>query len=148
MATTPNSIITAQTPYVVNANFAAITACTTRGPTATANLAAANIIIFVPTSTNGARIDAVSLKACSTSFTAASVVAVYTIWEWDGTTAFPIKEIVTAIVTPSTTVASYESGLVPLNIVLPSTHALYLSVSITTTASTTAMAATAYGALL
>ena len=148
MATTPNSVITAQTPYVVTANFAAITACTTRGPTATAGLAAANIIAFVPVSTNGCRIDAVSLKAASTAFTAASVAAVYTIWEHDGTTAFPLKEIVTSVITPSTTVASYESGLVPLNIVLPAAHSLYLSVSITTTASTTAMVATAYGALL
>jgi hypothetical protein len=148
MTVTANSIITAQAPYAVNADLTAITACTTRAPTATASLAAANIIAFVPVSTNGCRIDNISVKAASTAFTAASVAQTITLWEWDGTKAYPIREIVTTIVTPSTTAASYESGLVPINIVLPATHALYLSTSITTTAATTAMVVTAYGALL
>lgn len=148
MAVTPNSFVTAQAPYIVNASLAAVTACTTRAPTATASLAAANIISFVPVSTNGCRIDAISLKGCSSSQTAATAVQDVVIWEWDGTTAWPIKEVQTTLVTPSTTVGSYESGIIPLNIVLPATHALYISTSITTTASTTALCATAYGALL
>jgi len=146
MATTPNSVITAQTPYVVNASLAAVTACTTRAPTVTASLAAANIVALVPTSTNGRRIDYVIVKGCSSSVTAPTAVQVVTIWEHDGTTAYPIKEIVTSVVTPSTTVASYESGQVPLNITLPSTHSLYMSTTITTTASTTALSVTAVGA--
>lgn len=146
MATTPNSVITAQTPYAITASLAAATACTTRAPTATASLAAANILIFVPTSTNGRRIDAISIKGCSSSFTAPTAVQTVTIWMHDGTTAYPIKEVVTTVVTPSTTVASYDSGLIPLGIVLPSTFSLYMSTSITTTAATTALSVSAFGA--
>ena len=54
--------IFAQAPYFVAKTLAAQTACTTRGPTATASLAAANIIEVVPTSTNGLRIDAIQDK--------------------------------------------------------------------------------------
>lgn len=146
MATTANSVITAQTPYAITASLAAVTACTTRGPTATASLAAANIIALVPVSTNGRRIDYFSIKADSTSFTSASAVQTVTIWMHDGTTAYPIKEVVTTLVTPSTTVASYESGPIPLNIVLPAAFSLYMSTSITTTASTSALAVSAFGA--
>lgn len=146
MAVTPNSFVTAQTPYVITASLAAVSACTTRGPTVTASLAAANIVALVPTSTNGRRIDNISIKGDSTSFTAPTAVQTVTIWLHDGTTAYPIKEVVTTLVTPSTTVASYESGMIPLNITLPAAFSLYMSTSITTTASTTALAVSAYGA--
>ena len=146
MATTPNSVITAQTPYAITASLAAVTACTTRGPTATANLAAANIVALVPVSTNGRRIDAISIKGCSTAFTAATAVQTVTIWMHDGTTAYPIKEVLTTLVTPSTIVASYDSGLIPLGVTLPAAFSLYMSTSIATTASTTALAVSAFGA--
>lgn len=146
MAVTANSIITAQTPYQITGDLTAATACTTRAPTATASLAGANILAFVPTSTNGRRIDAVSVKGASSSFTAATAAQTVTIWLHDGTKAYPIKEIVTTLVTPSTTVASYESGMIPLGIVLPAAFSLYMSTSITTTAATTALVITAYGA--
>lgn len=146
MAVTANSVITAQTPYAITASLAAATACTTRGPTATASLAGANILAFVPVSTNGRRIDYVSVKASSTSFTAPTVAQTITIWMHDGTNAYPIKEIVTTVVTPSTTAASYESGPVPLGIVLPAAFSLYVSTSVTTTASTTALVVSAFGA--
>jgi len=64
----------------------------------------------------------------------------------DGTTAYLIKEIITTLVTPSTTVASYNSGPVSLNVVLPPAFSLYVSTSITTTASTTALSISAFGA--
>lgn len=148
MATTPNSIITAQTPYAISATLAAVTACTTRAPTATASLAGANITIFVPTSTNGCRIDNIQVKACSSAFTSATVAQSVMIWMHDGTTAYIVKEIIVTAVTPSTTVASYDSGLIPLAVVLPAAFALYISTSITTTASTTALSVIAFGATL
>lgn len=149
MATTPNSIITAQTPYAISATLAAVTACSTRAPTATASLAGANISIFVPTSTNGCRIDTVQVRGCSSSITAATAAQQVGIWMWDATTAYLIKEILVTAVTPSTTtVAAYDSGLVPLNIVLPAAFALYISTTVTTTASTTALSVSGYGALL
>lgn len=146
MATTPNSIVTAQTPYAVSATMAAVTACTTRAPTVTASLAAANIVAFVPTSTNGRRIDYIQAKGVSSAFTAATAVQSVMVWMHDGTTAYLIKEIITTLVTPSTTVGSYDSGLIALGIVLPAAFSLYMSTSITTTASTTALALFAYGA--
>ena len=146
MAVTPNSVVTAQTPYAITASLAVVTACTTRAPTATASLAAANIVALVPTSTNGRRIDAISIKGDASSFIAPTAVQTVTIWMHDGTTAYPIKEVVTTLVTPSTIVASYESGMIPLGIVLPAAFSLYMSTSITTTAATTALAVSAYGA--
>jgi len=133
------------TPYAVTASLAAATACTTRGPTATASLAGANILILVPVSTNGIRVDVIQVKACSTSFVSATVAQTVTIWLWDGTTAYPIDELLVTAVTPSTTVASFTTSKSYTNLVLPLTFALYMSTSITTTAATTALAVCAFG---
>ena len=132
--------IFAQAPYMACTTLAAQTACTTRGPTATASLAAANIVQIVPTSTNGLRIDAIQVNACSTSFVAATTANIVGIWVWDGTTAFLFTEILVTAVTPSTTVAGFTTTLTFANpLVLPSTFKLYASLSVTTTASTTAL---------
>ena len=148
MTTTPNSIITPQAPYAVAANMAVLTACTTRGPTAIASLAGANIIPLVPTTTNGVRIDRIYIKGASTSFTAATVANTNTIWLCDGTTAWVFDEILVTAVTPSTTVASFQGFNVYTGLVLPATWSMYISTSITTAAATTAMVAVATGALL
>jgi len=147
MAVTLNSVVLPQGPNVWNLSLAAVTACTTRAPTATASLAGANIFLLVPTSTNGARIDRITVKGCSTSFVAATVAQTVTIWEWDGTTAFPVDELLVSVVTPSTSVASYQGQSVYGNFVLPASHALYASTSITTTAATTALALSAFGSV-
>ena len=138
-----------QTPYSVSLSLTAQTACTTRAPTATASLAGANIIQFVPTSTNGTRIDYIKVVAASSSITSATAANLVQIWNWDGTTAYLIDEIPVSAVTPSTTAAgfstfySYANGLY-----LPSANRLYASVTVTTVANTTALTATAFGALL
>lgn len=133
------------TPYAVNASLAAATACTTRGPTATASLAGANILAFVPVSTNGLRIDSIQVKACSTSITAATTANIVGIWLWDGTTAYLYDELLVTAVTPSTSVASFVTSKSYTNLVLPSTFALYASVTVTTTAATTALSVQAFG---
>ena len=138
--------IFAQAPYMACTTLAAQTACTTRGPTATANLAAANIIQIVPTSTNGLRIDSIQVNACSTAFTSATAGNIVGIWVWDGTTAFLFTEILVTAVTPSTTVAGFTSTLTFANpLVLPSTFKLYASVSVTTAAATTALQVSVMG---
>lgn len=147
MAVTQNVIVLPQGPIIYNLSLAAVTACTTRAPTATAGLGGANIFLLVPTTTNGVRIDKILAKGCSTSFVAATVAQTITIWEWDGVTAFPIDEMLVTAVTPSTTVASYQGQVAYTNFVLPATHALYASTSITTTAATTALCLSATGAL-
>lgn len=145
MPTTATPIF-AQTPYVKSLSLAAQTACTTRAPTATASLAAANIVAFVPVSTNGLRIDAIEVQACSTSITAPTAANLVQIWAWDGTTAFLIQEIAVTAQTPSTTAAAFSTMYTlpsPLN--LPATFALYASVTVTTTAATTALSVIAFG---
>jgi len=139
MAVTSTPIF-AQAPYMACTTLAAQTTCTTRGPTVTASLAAANIVQIVPTSTNGLRIDAIQVNACSTSFTAPTAGNIVGIWVWDGTTAYLYTEILVTAVTPSTTVAGFTTTLTFANpLVLPSTFKLYASLSVTTTASTTAL---------
>jgi hypothetical protein len=144
MAVTATPIF-AQAPLIGVADMSAITACTTRGPTATASLAGANIIALVPTQTNGCRIDKIRVKASSTSITAASVAALVTIWIHDGTTAYPFDEISITAVTPSTTTASFSTEIEYDTLQLPSTHSLYASTTVTTTASTSAFVVEAFG---
>ncbi len=135
-------------PYAVNASLAAVTACTTRAPTATASLAAANISILVPASAgngNGVRIDRIQVQACSSAFTAATAAQTVSIWLWDGTTAYMIDEILVTLTTPSTTAKAFNTFNTYTNLLLPPTFALYMSTSITTTASTTALSVTAFG---
>lgn len=136
-----------QTPYVKSLSLAAQTACTTRAPTVTASLAGANIVEFVPTSTNGLRIDSIEVKNVGTGITTAGAANIVGIWIWDGTTAYLHSEIEHTAVTPSTTAKSGESVLTfgqPLN--LPASYKLYASVTVTTTAAGTALQVTARGA--
>ena len=144
MAVTATPIF-AQAPLIGVADMSAVTACTTRGPTATAGLAAANIFQLLTTTTNGARVDKIRVKASSTSFTAATAAATVTIWIWDGTTAYPFDEILITALTPSTTVASYSAETNYTTLQLPSTYKLYCSTSVTTTAATTAFVVEAFG---
>lgn len=134
-------------PYAVNGTLAAVTACTTRAPTATASLAAANITILVPVSTNGVRIDKIQVQACSSAFTAATAAQTVLIWMWDGTNAYVVDEIPVVLTTPSTTAIAFNTSHSYTNLVLPATFALYMSTSVTTTASTTALSVQAFGGL-
>lgn len=145
------------TPAAFFCNLTAATACTTRAPTVTASLAAANIFVLVPVgasqspaSTAGTRIDQINVQAASSSITAATVAQLVTIWWWDGTTAWPWDEIAVTAVTPSTSSAAFGQSLgygskTYSKLVLPTGHALYASTTITTTASTTALVVDALG---
>lgn len=132
------------TPYAVNASLAAVTACTTRAPTVTASLAAANIIALCPASANGRRVDKIQVQACSSSITAPTVAQTVQVWLWDGTTAYLIDEIPVTAVTPSTTAAAFVTSKSYTNLVLPAAFALYVSTTVTTTASTTALSVTLF----
>lgn len=135
------------TPVVHTTDLSAVTACTTRAPTATASLAGANISALTPVSTNGKRIDFIRVKGSSSSFTAPTAAQTVTIWYWDAVLAkaFPYAEILVALVTPSTTAVSFEGSIAPVGLVLPAADRLYVSTSITTTASTTAFVVQAFG---
>ena len=64
-----------KTPFVAAASLAAAAACTTRAPTPTAGLAAANILPLCDVSENGRRIDKIQVQACSTAINAATVAS-------------------------------------------------------------------------
>ena len=145
MAVTSTPIF-AQTPYAKTLTLVANTACTTRAPTATASLAGANIIAFVPASTNGLRIDSIQVNAAGTGITTANAANLVDIWMWDGTTAFMILEVAVTAVTPSTTTAAFTTTYTfPAPLVLPAAFALYASTTVTTTAAGTALQVTAFG---
>jgi hypothetical protein len=136
-----------QTPYSKSLSMVAQTACATRAPTVTASLAAANIVAFVPTSTNGLRIDSIQVNAVGTSVTTANAANLVGIWAHDGTTAYLILEIVVTAVTPNTTTTPAFTTVYtfPAPLVLPAAYSLYASVTVTTTATGTALQATAFG---
>ena len=135
-----------QSPLIGYLDMSAQTACTTRGKTATASLAAANIVQLLNTTTNGCRIDSFQVNACSTSITAASAANLVGIWIWDGTNAQLFTEIAVSAITPSTTTAAFTTTVTLTNpLVLPSTYRLYASLTVTTTASTTALQCFCFG---
>lgn len=147
MANTPNTFMSGQAAILGTANLAAVTACTTRGPTVTAGLAAANIILCVAANaTADQKISRIDVKGISTSITAATAAQLVGIWHWDGTTAYLVDEITVSALTPSTTTPSFQTYTLYDDLVLPATHALYVSTTVTTTASTTALQVTAHGA--
>jgi len=145
MANTFNSVASPQHSIIGIADFSAKTACTTRAPTATAGLAAANIFVMVPTTTEDTPISRIVLKGSSSSFTAPTAVQTLTLWVYDGNTAYPVKEILLDAKTPSTIVGSFEYDYLLTDFSLPIGYALYASTSITTTASTTGFVAMAFG---
>ena len=151
MAVTSTPILP-QTPYLQPLDLTAQTACTTRAPTATASLAAANIIAFTAASTNGLAIDSVKLKAAGTGITTASAANILMIWHWDATAAkaFLIAELPIAAITPNTTTQpSAEAELFFKNgLWLPAANRLYAALTVTTTAAGTALVATACGGAL
>ena len=145
MAVTSTPIF-AQTPYAKTLTLAAQTACTTRAPTATGSTTAANIIAFVPASTNGLRIDSIQVNACGTGITTANAANVVGIWVDDATSAYLIAEILVTAVTPSATTAAFTTTYTfPLPLNLPAAFVLKASVGVTTTAAGTALQVTAFG---
>lgn len=133
------------TPVIKQLSLAAVTACTTRAPVATANLASSNIFLLSDTSTNGRKIDAIEVNGGSTSITSATTAGLVQIWIWDGTNAYLYDEISVSAVTPSTTTAGFSIKKSYTDLVLPATHRLYASSTITTTASTNALVVTIFG---
>ena len=145
MAVTATPIFV-QSPLIGYLDMSAQTACTTRGKTATASLAGANIIQLLNTTTNGCRVDSIQVNACSTSMTATTAANLVGIWIWDGTNAQLYNEIAVTAVVPSTTTAGFTTTITFTNpLVLPSTYKLYASVSVTTTSSTTALQVFTFG---
>lgn len=137
--------IFAQTPISKSVGLITTPACTTRAPTATASLAAANIIELTPVSTNGRRIDSIEVAAAANTIVGATVAGLIGIWEWDGTTATLIDEISVAPVTPNATTTSFTTKKFYTDLILPASYKLFVSTSVTLAAATTALSVTAKG---
>lgn len=152
MANTYNSVASPQSAILQQTDLTATTACTTRAPTATASLAGANIVVGLAAAsvTSDCRISKISIKGASSSITAPTAGNLVMVWHWDPTAgkAFIFDEIAVTAVTPSTTAASFYGEKVYDDFVLPSGHAIYFAITVTTTASTTAFNAHVHGALL
>jgi hypothetical protein len=67
------------------------------------------------------------------------------LWRKDGTTSYVIDEIVVSPVTPSTTAPAFSVTKLYDNLVVPVGNSLWVSTSVATTTSTTALAVTAFG---
>ena len=139
--------IFAAAPIVGRANLTATTACATRAPIPTASIASNNLVSLVAASaTQSQRVDWVNVYAASSSMTSATTAGLVGLWLWDGTNAYLIQELVISAITPSTTSAGFQLiQYFSSPIMIPATYVLYCSTSVTTTASTNALAVQAFG---
>lgn len=120
-------------------------ACTTRAPTPTASLAAANIIELLGTGVEQRQIDWIEVTAASSAIGASTSNMLVQIWVWDGTTAFLRDEILVNAQVPSVSAESFSQKLSFTDFTLPKTHKIFVSVTVATTASTNALAVTLSG---
>jgi hypothetical protein len=105
-------------PVVGIATLTSATAVTSR-----ANITGTTgLVQLTPVSTNGKRIDAISVKGKATT-----VAAIVGVWIYNGTTSFLYDEIDVSAVVASTTVDSFSTTKTYANLVLPATYQLFIS---------------------
>lgn len=101
--------------------------------TATAVTSRANItgttglVVLTPTTTNGKRIDAITVKSKATS-----VASNVCIWLYNGTTSFLFDEFDVTAITAANTTDSFTLTKTYTNLVLPPTYQLYISETVQT----------------
>ena len=109
-------------PIIGIANVSGATAVTARTPiTGTTGL-----VKLTDTSTNGTRIDAITVKATGTS-----VAGLLDVWIYNGTTSFLFDEIAYAAVTANTTTVSNVATTTYATLTLPPTYQIYVSQQVT-----------------
>jgi hypothetical protein len=112
------------TPIVGIATLTAATAITSR-----ANITGTTgLVKLTDTSTNGTKVDAITVEAKGTS-----VANIISIWMYNGTTSYLLSEIPVTAITPSTTVSGFTTTVNYSNLVLPPTYQLYISEQVGTT---------------
>jgi hypothetical protein len=112
------------TPIVGIATLTAATAITSR-----ANITGTTgLVQLTATSTNGTKIDAITVEAKGT--TVANIIG---IWIYNGTTSFLFTELAVTAITPTTTVVGFTSTTAFANLVLPPTYQLFISEQVGTT---------------
>ena len=90
MTNAVNKVVSPQNAVLGHWNGSAITACTTRAPTATALLAAANISVALAAEANvDQKISKITVKASSSSFTAPTASQLVQVWHISNDFGFP-----------------------------------------------------------
>lgn len=111
-------------PIIGIATLTSATAVTSR-----ANITGTTgLVQLTATSTNGTKIDAITVTAKGTT-----VANIVDIWIYNGTTSYLYAEIPVSAITPSTTVQAFTTTVTFSNLVLPSTYQLYISEQVGTT---------------
>jgi hypothetical protein len=138
MAVTPNSIITPQTPIVLWGNLTGATALTSRAPiTGTTGLTA---VMTTANNTNGFKLNYVTVKGASSSATAPTAAQLVYIWVYNATTSYLADEYIVTVVTPNTTtIPSFKLQTFYSDWIIPAGHGIYVSTTVNTTSSTTAL---------
>ena len=112
------------TPIVGIATLTAATAITSR-----ANITGTTgLVQLTATSTNGTKVDAITIQAKGTT-----VANIIDVWIYNGTTSFLYAELAVTAITPSTTTVAFTSTTTFNNLVLPPTYHLYISEQVGTT---------------
>jgi hypothetical protein len=112
------------TPIVGIATLTSATAVTSR-----ANITGTTgLTQLTATSTNGTKIDAITVTAKGTT-----VANTVDIWIYNGTTSYLYTEISVSAITPSTTVQAFTTTVSFNNLVLPASYQLYVSEQVGTT---------------
>jgi hypothetical protein len=105
-------------PIVGIATLTSATAITSR-----ANITGTTgLVQLTATSTNGTKIDAITVTAKGTT-----VANIIDIWIYNGTTSYLFAEIPVTAITPSTTTSAFTSTTLFANLVLPPTYQLFIS---------------------
>ena len=78
-----------------------------------------NVVTVFTAGSSGSRIDEINIIA-----TATTTAGVVRLWIYNGTTYYLFEEILVSAVTPSTTVATYNTTLTFNNFMLPTGHSL------------------------
>lgn len=112
-------------PVIGIASLTAAAAITSR-----ANIAGVvGLSQLTPTSTNGKRVDAITVKSKATS-----VASIVFVWIYNGVTSFLYDEIDINAVTASNTADSFSITRSYSNLILPPNYQLYVSQTVTTDA--------------
>jgi hypothetical protein len=110
-------------PIVGIATLTSATAITSR-----ANITGTTgLVQLTATSTNGTRVDALTVKSKATS-----VASIISIWIYNGTTSFLYDEFDVTAITASTTVDSFTLTKTYNNLTLPPTYQLFISETVQT----------------
>ena len=110
-------------PIVGTATLTSATAITSR-----ANITGTTgLVQLTATSTNGTRVDAITVKSKATS-----VASIISIWIYNGTTSFLYDEFDVTAITASTTVDSFTLTKTYNNLTLPPTYQLFISETVQT----------------